>query len=79
MSTRPFVPPTQGLRHRKSRKHASAPISARLLRQVSIVRGFCTSTGVDYGRRTMNASDGSVGRYYDPATGQFLNVDPLRG
>ena len=25
----------------------------------------------------MNASDGSVGRYYDPGTGQFLNVDPL--
>ena len=24
-----------------------------------------------------NASDGSIGRYYDPATGQFLTVDPL--
>jgi RHS repeat-associated protein len=30
---------------------------------------------VNYERTTTNASDGSIHRYYDPATGQFLTVD----
>ncbi len=32
---------------------------------------------MDYGRTTANSSDGSVGRYYDPQSGQFVSVDPL--
>jgi RHS repeat-associated protein len=31
---------------------------------------------VDYEGIITNASDGSVARYYDPATGQFLSIDP---
>jgi hypothetical protein len=32
---------------------------------------------VDYERVITNASEGSVARYYDPSTGQFLSIDPL--
>jgi hypothetical protein len=39
---------------------------------------FRTSTGISYERAATNASDGSINRYYDPTTGQFLSVDPLR-
>jgi uncharacterized protein RhaS with RHS repeats len=38
---------------------------------------FRTSTGISYERAATNASDGSINRYYDPTTGQFLSVDPL--
>ena len=37
---------------------------------------FRTSTGVSYEPTATNTSDGSINRYYDPATGQFLSVDP---
>ena len=32
---------------------------------------------MSYEPTTANTLDGLVGRYYDPGTGQFLNVDPL--
>jgi RHS repeat-associated protein len=34
---------------------------------------------VDYDPSTTPASDGSINRYYDPATGDFLSVDPMVG
>jgi RHS repeat-associated protein len=34
---------------------------------------------VDYDPRATLASDGSIHRYYDPATGQFISSDPLVG
>jgi RHS repeat-associated protein len=36
-------------------------------------------TCIDYDRTTTNVSDGSINRYYDPTTGQFLSVDPAVG
>ena len=38
---------------------------------------FRTSSAIDYERTTTNASDGSINRYYDPATASFLSVDPM--
>jgi RHS repeat-associated protein len=40
------------------------------------VRHLRTSVPVDYEGIITNASDGSVARYYDPSTGQFLSLDP---
>ena len=39
-------------------------------------RCSCTSGAVDYDPNPRSTSDGSVARYYDPATGQFLSLDP---
>jgi RHS repeat-associated protein len=57
-------------------KHASARFAPVVHADRHQSRRFCTSGPVEYQRTTTNASDGSIDRYYDPATGQFLSVDP---
>ncbi|HUC03961.1 MAG TPA: RHS repeat-associated core domain-containing protein [Acidimicrobiales bacterium] len=57
-------------------KHASARFQPRVPSDRHRAWRFCTSTRIDYDRTTTNASDGSINRYYDPSTGQFLSVDP---
>ena len=39
--------------------------------------GFRTSKPVNYVPSVRPASDGSIHRYYDPTTAQFLSVDPM--
>jgi hypothetical protein len=63
-----------GLRY--CEKHASARFRPLEPADRHPVRRLRTSVPVDYERIIANASDGSVARYYDPATGQFLSVDP---
>ena len=58
-------------------KHASARFSPVVHTDRHQSRRFCTSGPVDYERITTNASDGSIDRYYDPSTDQFLSIDPL--
>jgi predicted nucleic acid-binding protein len=67
---------TQRSRIGYCQKHASArfPPVVHAVRQHS--RRFCTSGRVNYEWITAHASDGSINRYYDPTTGQFLSVDP---
>jgi RHS repeat-associated protein len=58
-------------------KHASARFRPLVPADPHWDRRFCTSGLVDYDPSATAASDGSIHRYYDPATGQFLSVDPL--
>jgi RHS repeat-associated protein len=66
--------------HRRTthcRKHASARFRPLVPADRRPDRRFCTSAAINYDRTTTSASDGSINRYYDPTTGQFLSVDPL--
>jgi hypothetical protein len=63
-----------GLRY--CEKHASARFRPLEPADRHPVRRLRTSVPVDYERIIANASDGSVARYYDPTTGQFLSLDP---
>jgi RHS repeat-associated protein len=58
-------------------KHASAPLSPFIAAKAASLECYGTSTAIDYERTAPNASDGSINRYYDPGTAQFLSVDPL--
>jgi RHS repeat-associated protein len=58
-------------------KHASARFRPLVLADLHRDRRFCTSRPVDYDPSVAFASDGSINRYYDPATAQFISVDPL--
>ncbi|MHB8329000.1 MAG: RHS repeat-associated core domain-containing protein [Acidimicrobiales bacterium] len=59
------------------RKHASAPLLTSVAAGSANSERFRTSAAINYERTTTNASDGSIHRYYDPATGQFISSDPL--
>jgi RHS repeat-associated protein len=59
------------------RKHASARFRPSLPADPHRGRRFCTSGPLGYDPSTTHAPDGSINRYYDPGTGQFLSVDPL--
>ena len=58
-------------------KHASAWFSPLVHTDRHQSRRFRTSGPVNYEWITMHASDGSINRYYDPSTAQFLSIDPL--
>jgi RHS repeat-associated protein len=70
---------TRMRRSRYCRKHASAQSWSDVTASPSDSRRLRTSMAVSYQRSTTSTSNGSVTRYYDPATGQFLSVDPLVG
>jgi RHS repeat-associated protein len=63
-------------RIRYCQKHASARFRPPVPADPHRDWRFCTSEPVDYDPSATPASDGSIGRYYDPVTGQFLSVDP---
>jgi RHS repeat-associated protein len=58
-------------------RYASAPFRALVPADPHWAWRFCTSTAINHAPTTTNALDGSINRYYDPATGQFMSVDPL--
>ncbi|MGH9045300.1 MAG: RHS repeat-associated core domain-containing protein [Acidimicrobiales bacterium] len=58
-------------------EHASAPFSRFVTAAATGSERFCTSSGINYEQSVTNASDGSIDRYYDPSTEQFVSVDPL--
>ncbi|MCU1493592.1 MAG: hypothetical protein JWO62_1356 [Acidimicrobiaceae bacterium] len=58
-------------------KHASARFRPLVPADRHRARRFCASEPVDYNPSATPATDGSINRYYDPGTGQFLSVDPL--
>lgn len=58
-------------------KHASAPVERFVVARAARSDPFRTSTGISYEPTAANTSDGSINRYYDPTTGQFLSVDPI--
>ena len=61
----------------RCRKHAFARFSSNVGLGTQ-VRGYSPrSRHVSYDLHRSLSVDCSVGRYYDPATGQFLSVDPL--
>jgi hypothetical protein len=62
--------------HACCRNHASARFSLHVAEGEARARRFCTSLAIYYERTPPNTSDGSIARYYDPGTGQFLSVDP---
>ncbi|MFZ0666254.1 MAG: RHS repeat-associated core domain-containing protein [Acidimicrobiales bacterium] len=64
-------------RIRNCQKHASARSRRFVPADPDRDCRFCTSRPVNYERPSQHTSDGSINRYYDPATGQFLSVDPL--
>jgi hypothetical protein len=68
--------PSRGARTGYCRKDAFARFPPLVPVERRPCRCSCTSGAVDYGPNATRASDGSVARYYDPATGQFLSVDP---
>lgn len=57
-------------------KHASAQFRPLVPADRHRARRFCTSRLFHYDPSASPASDGSINRYYDPATGQFVTVDP---
>jgi RHS repeat-associated protein len=57
-------------------KHASARFRPLIPADQRPDRRFRTSEPVDYDPNITLASDRSINRYYDPATAQFLSVDP---
>jgi hypothetical protein len=61
---------------RHCQDHASARFRPAVCTDRPGPRCSRTSGAVDYDLNATPASDGSVARYYDPATGQFLSVDP---
>jgi hypothetical protein len=58
-------------------KHASAQFRPLVPADPHRDSRFSTSRPVDYELCATLASDGSIDRYYDPQTAQFLSVDPL--
>ena len=64
-------------RIRYCQEHASAPFRPFVPADPHEDWGFCTSIPVHYDRSATPASDGSIHRYYDPTTGQFISSDPL--
>jgi RHS repeat-associated protein len=76
--THPTLPPAAVRRTRPlyCQKHAFARFAPVVQTDRSASGRFRTLGSVDYERITTNASDGSIDRYYDPATMQFLSVDP---
>lgn len=64
-------------RIRNCQKHASARSRRFVPADPDRDCRFCTSRPVNYERPSQHTSDGSINRYYDPATGQFLTRDPL--
>jgi len=67
---------TQRSRIGYCQKHASARFAPVIHIDRHQSRRFCTSGPVDYEWSTTRASDGSINRYYDPSTAQFLSIDP---
>jgi hypothetical protein len=61
---------------RHCQDHASARFRPAVCTDRPGPRCSRTSGAVDYDLNATPASDGSVARYYDPVTGQFLSVDP---
>ena len=58
------------------RKHASARFRPLVPADPHRDWCFCTSELVGYDPTTTTASDGSIDRYYDPATHRFISTDP---
>ena len=58
------------------RKHAFAPFSPNVSPGTQVQGCSPSSRHVSYDLPPSLAVERSVGRYYDPATGQFLSVDP---
>jgi hypothetical protein len=75
------VAPTRAASSRSRIRYCQEHASARLRPPVPADPHrdwrFCTSEPVDYYPSATPASEGSINRYYDPATAQFLSVDPL--
>ena len=59
------------------RKHAFAPFSPNVSPGTQVQGCSPSSRHVSYDLPPSLAVERSVGRYYDPQTGQFLSVDPL--
>jgi hypothetical protein len=68
--------PSRGARTGYCRKDAFARFPPLVPVERRPCRCSCTSGAVDYGPNATRASDGSVARYYDPSTGEFLSLDP---
>jgi RHS repeat-associated protein len=62
--------------HRYCPERASARFRPAVPADRTGSRCSCTSGAVDYDPNPRSTSDGSVARYYDPVTGQFLSLDP---
>ncbi len=71
----------EGVRAKQKRcqKHAFARISENVDTDRRSPRPSSSSTPVRYGSERKRAMRCGINRYYDPATGQFLSVDPLVG
>ena len=61
----------------RCRKHAFARFSPNVSPGTQVQGCSPSSRHVSYDLHRSLVMDCSVGRYYDPATGQFLSVDPL--
>lgn len=57
-------------------KHTSAPIRGTVWSDRRCSRPKRWSGPVNYEQPSQHASDGSIHRYYDPTTSQFISVDP---